>query len=224
VPTPTTKDGFDNSIIKDVIKLVGKGKTAIIKSTIIPGTTNAIQAENPDIFVLHSPEFLTEASALHDASHPTRNIIGIPIDTHEFREKAEALLSVLPKAHYDIICSAREAELIKYARNCMGYMRVIFYNLLYDAAQNENANWEKIQEAISADPDNGPIYTFPLHKNGRGAAGHCFVKDFAAFANYYEEKVKDTLGSEILRDFEKKNIQLLTESKKDLDMLKGVYG
>ena len=49
VPTPTTQDGFDDSIIKEMIKLVGRGKTAVIKSTILPGTTKSIQKENPAI-------------------------------------------------------------------------------------------------------------------------------------------------------------------------------
>ena len=39
VPTPTTPSGFDFSIVKASIRLVGKGKTAVIKSTIVPGTT-----------------------------------------------------------------------------------------------------------------------------------------------------------------------------------------
>ena len=34
VPTPTTPDGFDYSIIEDVLSLVGKGKTVIIISNI----------------------------------------------------------------------------------------------------------------------------------------------------------------------------------------------
>jgi UDP-glucose 6-dehydrogenase len=82
-------EGFDDSIVREVIKLVGKGKVAVIKSTIIPGTAESIQKENKDIFVMHSPEFLTEVTAAYDAEHPDRNIIGIPIDNKEFREKAE---------------------------------------------------------------------------------------------------------------------------------------
>ena len=34
VPTPTTEKGFDDSIIRGAVKLVGKGKIAVIKSTI----------------------------------------------------------------------------------------------------------------------------------------------------------------------------------------------
>ncbi|TSD00351.1 MAG: UDP-glucose/GDP-mannose dehydrogenase dimerization [Parcubacteria group bacterium Greene1014_15] len=64
VPTPTTEAGFDDSIVRAVLPLIGKGKTAVIKSTILPGTTESIQKQFPDVFVFHSPEFLTEATAV----------------------------------------------------------------------------------------------------------------------------------------------------------------
>ena len=57
VPTPTTPNGFDLSIVKKVIKLIGRGGVAVLKSTILPGSTEMIQKENPGIFVLHSPNF-----------------------------------------------------------------------------------------------------------------------------------------------------------------------
>ena len=40
VPTPSTPTGFDDRILRSVLPLVGKGKTAVIKSTILPGTTD----------------------------------------------------------------------------------------------------------------------------------------------------------------------------------------
>lgn len=224
VPSPTTPTGFNDSIVREAVKLVGKGKTAIIKSTIVPGTTNSIQAENPDIFVMHSPEFLTEATANHDTTHPKRNIIGIPQENPEYRRRAEEFLSFSAVAPYNSICSATEAEFIKYARNCMGYIRIIFYNLLFDVATKAGANWDKISEAIAMDPDNGPTYTQPVHKGGRGAAGNCFIKDYAAFIQYYEKVLDDKMGNEIFRAIEKKNLELLIKSKKDFALLKGVYG
>lgn len=36
VPTPSTPQGFDDSILREAIKKVGKGKIAIIKSTLLP--------------------------------------------------------------------------------------------------------------------------------------------------------------------------------------------
>jgi UDPglucose 6-dehydrogenase len=224
VPTPSVPEGFDDSIVREVIKLVGKGKVAVIKSTIIPGTAESIQKENKDIFVMHSPEFLTEATASYDAEHPDRNIIGIPIDSKEFREKAELVLSVLPKAPYKKVCHAKEAELIKYGGNCWFYFKVIYINLLYDLAKKFNCDYDVIREAMSADPRIGSTHLNPVHQGGRGAGGHCFIKDFSAFRMIYEKNIKDKLGLDVIKSLEKKNIALLLDSNKNLDLLEGVYG
>ncbi len=225
VPTPTTTSGFDGSILRKVIKLAGNGKIAVIKSTIMPGTTKSIQDENPNIFVCHSPEFLREAFAADDAANPNRNIIGIPKDTEEFRKIAKDVMRVLPKAPYEKICSSRDAELVKYGGNCFLYFKVIYANLFYDIARKLGCDWGAISDMISADPRIGPSHMKPAHKEGRGAGGNCFIKDFAAFAKMYKKLMNnDDHGNNVLDSLQKKNIKLLLDSNKNLDLLKGVFG
>jgi UDPglucose 6-dehydrogenase len=224
VPTPTTPDGFDSSIVEEALGLVSPGKIAVIKSTILPGTTRMLQSKFPDILVLHSPEFLTEATAAYDARHPDRNIIGVPVDNPEYRQAAAAVLKVLPKAPYERVCLAEEAELIKYGGNCFFFSKVIFMNLLYDLSQKLGADWQTIKESMAADPRIGPVHMDPVHKTGRGAGGHCFIKDFAAFKQFYAQTVDDPNGEEVLNWLEAKNIELLLSTAKDLELLTGVYG
>ncbi|MDD5071746.1 MAG: hypothetical protein PHQ42_03355 [Patescibacteria group bacterium] len=224
VPTPSTPEGFDDSILRQAIKSVGAGKIAIIKSTLLPGTTESIQEENPDIYIMHSPEFLTEATAAYDAANPSRNIIGLPKDSDDYKEKAKEVLEVLPYAPYKIICSSREAELIKYGGNCWFYFKVIFINMLYDLAMKLDCQWETIQETMAADPRIGRTHLNPVHQGGRGAGGHCFIKDFAAFSEIYKKHIGDEFGRKVLESLKDKNIDLLVSSGKDLDLLAGVYG
>ncbi len=224
VPTPTTPKGFDYSLIEKVIALVGKGKIAVIKSTVLPGTTEKLQKKFPTRLVMHAPEFLSEATAARDAAYPTRNIIGITKQSGVHKKAAALVLSTLPRAPYSLLTGAKEAELIKYGRNSLGYVRVVFANLLYDLSEAVGADWTAIQEAMSADPDTGPTYMRPLHKSGRGAGGHCFIKDFAALRQFFDAHLKDPSGSLVFKSLEKKNNELLLKSKKDLDLLKGVYG
>jgi len=224
VPTPTTPEGFDDSIVRSVVGLVGKGKIAVIKSTILPGTTESIQKQYPDIFVLHSPEFLSESTAAHDAAHPQRNIVGVPVWNDVYVKKAHAVLNVLPNSPYQKVCTAKEAELIKYTRNGLGYVRVVFTNLLYDLATKMGADWNVLREAISADPDNGPAYANPVHKSGRGAGGHCFIKDFHSLSEFYKEQLQDERGNTVFESLEQKNNELLVKTGKDLDLLRGVIG
>lgn len=224
VPTPTTPEGFDVSIVREVLPLVGTGKTAVIKSTLLPGTTERLQAELPDRYILHSPEFLSVATAKHDAEHPTRNIVGIPIENAAYRERAAAVLEVLPQAPYAVIVRAREAEVIKYARNALGFVRVVFVNLMYDLARELGVAWEPVRAAMAADPDCGPTYVNPVHKSGRGAGGECFIKDFEALRRLYAQLVGDAHGNAIFSELTAKNIELLVASEKDLALLHGVHG
>lgn len=224
VPTPTTPAGFDDSIVRDVVKLIGKGKIGVIKSTILPGTTESIQAENPEIFLFHSPEFLSVSNAYEDSRHPQRNIVGMPIDSEEYQIKAREVMVCLPQADFEMIVGAKEAELFKYLRNCFFYTKVIYMNMMYDLAKNLGCNWEVIREVMANDPWIGSMHIDPIHKTGRGAGGECFIKDYSALANFYEKIVDDPSGNEIFKANVEKNIKLLLSSQKDLNLLKGVYG
>ena len=230
VPTPTTPSGFNYDILREVIALTGTGKSVVIKSTILPGTCAALQALYPDRFIFHSPEFLTEKNAAYDAAHPTRNIIGYSIETEEYRRRAEQIMSVLPASPVSIICRDKEAEIIKYASNCFLFLKVVYANILYDLAAKQGSDWEKIKTGLAADPRIGAGHLNPIdasgHSNqpGRGAGGHCFIKDFAAFLEYMKKMDGDKTGEAFLRAAEAKNLELLRVSGKDLDLLKEVYG
>lgn len=224
VPTPSINNKFDDSILREAVKLVGKGNVAVIKSTLLPGRTESIQKDNPDVFVVHSPEFLVEATAAHDAANPTRNIIGLPIMNDIYKEKAREVLAVLPTAPFEQICSAREAELVKYGANVFLYFKVIFANLLYDLAEKNGARYDEVKEGIAHDPRIGRSHLDPIHKSGRGAGGHCFIKDFSAFTEIYRATVGDELGLAVLESLKDKNVDYLIRSKKDLDLLAQVYG
>jgi len=224
VPTPTTPQGFDDSIVRDAVKMIGYGKVAIIKSTIVPGTTESIQAENPDIFVIHSPEFLTRHTATYDAANPDRNIIGIPYENDEYRRIAEFILSILPRAPYELVCQAKDAEFVKYGGNSFFYFKNIFFNLFYDLSKEYGANWNLVREAIASDPRIGDTHTEPINKGGRGAGGDCLIKDFETLLRLYRDGVGHNEGIKILESLRNMNIELLMTSGKDLDLVKGVYG
>ncbi len=231
VPTPTTPKGFDYSIVRDALKLVGPGKTAVIKSTILPGTTASLQKKFPKLFVMHSPEFLVLKQAAEDAARPLRNIVGIVKDSIANRGRAKAVMATLPKAPFEMICTVREAELIKYSGNFFLYLRVLFANLMFDLADATGADYELVRKAIAADPRIGASHLQVMHdsghkgaKQGRGAGGVCFIKDVAALTELYEKSVKDAWGAKFLHSAIEKNIDLLVKSNKDLDLLEGVHG
>lgn len=224
VPTPTTPEGFDSSIVEEVMALVGTGKIAVIKSTMLPGMSEQIQDKYPDRIILHSPEFLRARSADMDVKNPDRNIIGIPKDTPLHRAAAETVMATFPTAPFQTIVSSKESELVKYAGNVFLSMKVVFANMLFDLSNEIGADYEKVRDAFGADPRIGRTHLTVNFEGGRGAGGYCFIKDFAAFTDFYEAHLKDPVGLKGLVGFEEKNIQLLKESGKDPELLKGVYG
>ena len=224
VPTPTRPTGFDFSPVASALEIVSPGSTAVIKSTILPGTTEKLQGLFPDIFVMHSPEFLVEKTAAHDAANPSRNIVGIPRDNPQYRSRAAEVLSVLPKAPFELICSAREAELIKYGANAFLYLKVVYANILHDLAQCLGCDYARVRDMVAADARIGPSHLQIADDGGRGAGGHCFIKDFEAFIGLYAKAADDPTGLTALEVWRDKNVQLLRDSGKNLDLLRGVYG
>jgi UDPglucose 6-dehydrogenase len=228
VPTPTTPEGFDASILRKEISLVGEGKIVVIKSTILPGTSESIQEDYPNKFVFHSPEFLVAATARKDTDNPERNLVGMAKDTPEFRERGELILSVLPEAPYNKILLSKETELVKYIGNNFLYTKVVFMNMMYDLAQKVGADWSQVSEAVAEDPRIGKSHMQPVHtserSSGRGAGGHCFPKDFEAIIFEYKKLLDDPKGVKALEAIRDKNNDLLINSGKDLDILENIYG
>jgi UDPglucose 6-dehydrogenase len=223
VPTPTVNKKFDYSPVESALSNLKPGTTAVVKSTILPGTTEALQQKFTDLFVMHSPEFLREKTAAEDTAHPERNIVGIPNESPEFYRKAETVLAVLPDAPHSAIMSARSAECIKYIGNTFLYTKLLFMNIAYDFAMHAGADWDMVREMVGNDSRIGHSHTQPIHESGRGAGGHCFIKDFEAFTEYNKDFV-DTQTFALLDALRTKNNQLLVSTKKDLDLLTGVYG
>ncbi|MBI4093742.1 UDP-glucose/GDP-mannose dehydrogenase family protein [Candidatus Kaiserbacteria bacterium] len=224
VPTPSTPKGFDGSIVEEALSLVGKGKIAVIKSTVVPGMTRQLQKKYPEKILLFCPEFLSVATAAYDVANPFLNVVGISSNSKKHKKAAQLILDILKKAPENLICSSEEAELVKYAHNISGYMQILTFNAVYDLAEHFGANWSAIQRAVEADPLICNRYANPVHKGGRGAGGFCFIKDMAAFARHYEKTVKEPRGTAFLKAAQAKNIALLAASQKDLDLLHGVYG
>ena len=64
VPTPMKKNGSqDLSFVESFFKTAKDGPIYIIKSTVIPGTTNLLNEKFKNLKIVFSPEFLTERTA-----------------------------------------------------------------------------------------------------------------------------------------------------------------
>lgn len=179
VPTPYVDGvGFDDSIVDSAISDIPGEKIVVIKSTVLPGTTDKMQKKYPQHYLLFNPEFLREVTAERDMAHPDRQIIGY---TERSKEIALRVLDMLPQAPFMHLSKAKEAETVKYFSNCFLAMKVVFANQVYDLCEKMGVDYDEVRECAVADPRIGDSHLQVAHGEHRGYGGHCFPKDVKAF-------------------------------------------
>lgn len=193
VPTPMTSSGkAELSIVYEVVhQLAGLRMkvTTVVKSTIPPGTTDALARRWPAVPLAFSPEFLRERHFLEDAVSPHRIILGWSpaIDTPRRAQLRELLLRSFPQAPL-IELPSLEAELIKYAANALFGVKVSFANEMAELAERLGASWEAIRAPLVLDPRIGDGHlAVPGPDGERGFGGKCLPKDMAALLNVAAE-------------------------------------
>jgi len=179
VPTPydTERGGFDLSFVKEAMNLVPENKVVVIKSTVLPGTTVALQAEYPKLKVLFNPEFLTEESADQDMRFPDRQLVGY---TKESYTASADLIMLLPAAPFERVLPATEAEMVKYFGNTWFAVKVVFANQMYDVCDKLGLDYDMVRDAAAADKRIGRSHLEIFHKGARGYGGKCLPKDTRA--------------------------------------------
>ena len=180
VPTPYQPEagGFNLAHVEQAIAGIPGGKTVVIKSTVLPGTTDDLQRRFPQHRFVFNPEFLRQATADADMRHPDRQIIGT---TPASAGEAEALMAVLPAAPLQRIVPATEAETIKYFGNCFLAIKVVFANQVFDVCEKLGIDYDLVKECAAADPRIGPSHLNVRTDGYRGYGGTCFPKDMRAF-------------------------------------------
>jgi UDPglucose 6-dehydrogenase len=175
VGTPERRDGrADLRYVAQAVNELPGGVPVAIRSTVPPGTTDRLL--NNRLYA-HVPEFMGE-NVLHSWQKPWdvpyMIIGGESVATLFFRQK---FAQVFPgKIH---TCSAKEAELAKYAANLYWATRVTFVNEFAQVCERFGVDYERVREAWLQDPRMSEPYTqragYPA-----GFGGRCWPKDLAA--------------------------------------------
>jgi len=189
VPTPFSKEkGFDLSFVERCCQNIEGERIIIIKSTVLPGTTEKLQKKYHQHKFLFNPEFLTEATAQQDMDYPNRQILGY---TKQSRDIAENILEILPLTSFQKIISSTEAELVKYFSNTWFSTKVIFANQMYKLCKKLGIDYEVIRECAAADKMIGPSHLDVCHKGYFGYGGKCLPKDIRALIRFADEQEVD---------------------------------
>lgn len=187
VPTPMRKDGAqDTSYIDKVFDKAVEGPIYIIKSTVLPGTTEILSEKYPTLNIIFSPEFLTERTAKLDMLTQARIILG---GKKELTSKVAELFEQRFMNRHIIETDSTTAELIKYMNNTFFATKVSIMNefkLLSDAI---GANWDDALYGFASDGRIGDSHLHvPGHDGRLGYGGTCFPKDVNALLTYAFDK------------------------------------
>jgi UDPglucose 6-dehydrogenase len=195
VGTPSKPDGSINlQYIETAARNIGKAlnqkdqyHVTIIKSTVIPGTTQNIvkpllEQESKKrcgegFGLCMNPEFLRQGSAFQDTLNADRVVIG------SYDKKSGDSLEDLYKGFYSthtppiIRTTLSTAELIKYASNAMLATKISFINTIANMCEKiPGADVKVVATAMGLDKRIGPLFL----DAGLGYGGSCFPKDVKA--------------------------------------------
>ena len=208
VPTPyIKKTGFCLSAVEDAFSIIEGSKILVIKSTVLPGTTEKMQKKYPQHKVLFNPEFLRAISAKEDMAKPYEQIIGY---TKKSKGVDKKVLKILPKAPREFIVPSGEAEMTKYFSNAFLATRVIFANQIYDLCKKLRLNYDLVKEMAGTNPRIGTSHFDVFYEGYRGYAGACLPKDTKSLIQLGN---KVNVDLKLLKIVDKINKKLLENNK-----------
>ena len=207
VPTPFDKEKnkFDLSYVKNTFLKIKGEKVVVIKSTVLPGTTESLQKTYPQHKILFNPEFLTELTADQDMFYPDRQIVGY---TKKSYNVAKDILQILPLAPFERILPATEAETVKYFGNAWFSTKVVFANQMYDLCKALNIDYDRMMKAAAADKRIGRTHLEVWHKGYRGYGGKCLNKDIRALIQLADEKGVNLKLHKIVEEINNKLLEM----------------
>jgi GDP-mannose 6-dehydrogenase len=191
VGTPGDKNGnLDLSAIYKVAVEIGqtlKDKpdfhAIVIRSTVIPGTTEAVSEKiaqasgkipEADFSVAVNPEFLREGSAIEDFHHPPLTLIGT--GNERVIELLTTLYETIPGEK--IVTDIGHAEIAKMVSNAFHALKIVFANEVGNICKALKIDSHKVMDVFCR--DNRLNISRAYLKPGFAYGGSCLPKDTRA--------------------------------------------
>ena len=213
VPTPADKDGFnDLSIVRSALRDIesickSPDNIILVRSTVVPGTTRALQKEFPNLRMVFNPEFLTERSASFDFINQTRVILG---GDKQHTNKVKYLYKNRFGDFLPVLETNFEtAEMIKYMNNLFFATKVSFLNEMKLLGDKVGVDWSNAIEGFILDGRIGHSHIAVPGPDGKlGFGGSCFPKDIQALIKFGEQ---NNVDMNVLKGAWKTNLEVRQE-------------
>ena len=190
--TPSAPDGScDTSIVESVIEWIDT-PVIMIKSTIEPGTTEALKKKFNKRIVF-SPEYIGESdydTGRHNFNKNAMNLSfitlgGDPLDTNYCADIIYPIFG--PNKTYKFV-DATTAELAKYMENCFFATKLVFCYEFEAICKSFGARYHEVRECWLLDPRMESSHTGVFASNTEPFSGKCLPKDIKAICSAAEKK------------------------------------
>jgi len=190
VPTPMNEDGsISLRVVERALEEISekniKNNIIILKSTMIPGSTDRFIRQFPKLNIIFNPEFLTERTAKLDFLTQARIILG---GSKRLTKRVSRLFKDRFMHTHIIETDATTAEMVKYMNNVFFASKVSIMNEMKQVCDAVGANWQQALSGFAADQRIGDSHLNVPGPDGRmGFGGSCFPKDINAFMSMADE-------------------------------------
>lgn len=175
VPTPSNELGeCDTTIVEGIISYL-EAKVIIIRSTVIVGFTDEMNAKYHKN-VIFQPEYYGETKNHPYADESKIGWVTLGGDEHSLSIAKELYKDFKGEIH---TATAKEAEMAKYMCNAFLASKVTFCNEIYDLCEKLNINYDHVRDLWLLDSRIGRSHV-DVYKDNRGYGGSCFPKDVKA--------------------------------------------
>lgn len=252
VPTPMFEDGSsDTSIVEDVVRDINKLSEnidkdihVVIKSTVVPGTTDSLDSDCDNVTVSFNPEFLREETFLKDFVEQTRIVWGsnsnkgrqnlskiydLFIENRHTKYGAYTLNHPMNIANttIKIFEDPTSAEMVKYVANCYMATKISFANEIYQICNALKINYDDVVGTARLDKRLGPEYGWivpgPIEVNGKKSLGFglsCYPKDLNALIHRAKELGID---AKVMKASWDKNLEVRVGADRDWEKMKKAF-
>lgn len=235
VGTPSHEDGsIDlNSVISasravgQALKRKSRYYTVLVKSTVLPGTTEQIiapciekmagKSSDYDFGIGMNPEFLREGAAVDDFFHPDRIVFGV----RDGRTKEVLEEIYRPVECQKITTAIKVAEMIKYTSNAFLATKISFANEIGNLCKKMGINSYEVFHGVGMDKRINPHF----FRSGIGFGGSCFPKDVRALISFARSQGLDpNILETVLKTNEDQPKKFLELLQRRIDISKSTIG
>ena len=184
VDTPFTEDNpCDITEVKNAL-MENDADLFVIKSTILPGTTERLRKETGK-HIVFSPEYYGGTQHCNNFKFNFTILGGFKTDCIKV---VQLLQNVYDATHQFRITDSKTAELVKYMENSFLATKVSFCNQFFNIAEKSGVNYEELRELFILDPRVNPSHTF-VYRDKPYWDSHCLNKDVRAVAEEYNAEL-----------------------------------